>query len=196
MIDFEQLKTVYKFGLNLSLADIQVLLKPAAIKSFTSGEYLIKEGAIKKEIFFIRKGLVRAYVINAKGDEITTLIRWENQFVLSTDVILFNQASKSYYEAIEPTDVFVIDHDILQSLINQNPRLEANRKFVFQNILKEAITRMDSFVLLSPKERYIQFVQSNPDIINRVPLKYIANILGMTAVSLSRIRKRIATNKQ
>jgi CRP-like cAMP-binding protein len=196
MIDFEQLKTVYKFGLNLSLADIQVLLKPAAIKSFTSGEYLIKEGAIKKEIFFIRKGLVRAYVINAKGDEITTLIRSENQFVLSTDVILFNQASKSYYEAIEPTDVFVIDHDILQSLINQNPRLEANRKFVFQNILKEAITRMDSFVLLSPKERYIQFVQSNPDIINRVPLKYIANILGMTAVSLSRIRKRIATNKQ
>ena len=62
-------------------------------------------------------------------------------------------------------------------------------------MLKESIERVESFTLHSPEERYINFVKSKPNIVNRVPDKYIATILGMTPVSLSRIRKRIATKE-
>ncbi|MBK8659738.1 MAG: hypothetical protein IPN22_12925 [Bacteroidetes bacterium] len=51
-------------------------------------------------------------------------------------------------------------------------------------------------MLLSPEERYLKFIQKYPDLLNRVPNKYIANVLGITPVSLSRIRKRISTKKQ
>jgi CRP-like cAMP-binding protein len=189
MIDFEKIKTVYKLGRNLTISDVQVLLQSAKTKSFLSGEYLIQEGEIKKDVFVIRKGLVRVFKINDKGDEITTMIRWENQLVASPDILLF------YYKTLEPTDVFYMDFDVLQTIVARNPKLEANRKFIFQSLLKDALQRIDSFVLLTPEERYINYVKSNPDILNRVPDKYIANILGITPVSLSRIRKRIASKK-
>lgn len=192
MIDFDKIKAIYKFGRNVSLSDIQVLLSTAKSKSFAPSEYLIKEGAVAKDVFFIRKGLIRAFVINEKGDEITIGLRFENQVVASPDIILFNQPARFYYQAIEPTDTYRMDYDLLQSVISKNPKLETSRKYIFQNLLKDAYRRIDSFVLRSPEERYIDFVETNPDLVNRVPDKYIANVLGITPVSLSRIRKRIA----
>ena len=69
MIDFEKLKMIYKFSRTLTLSDIQVLLTAAKTKSYQPGEYLISDGAVKKEVFLIRKGLVRAFKINEKGEE-------------------------------------------------------------------------------------------------------------------------------
>lgn len=53
------------------------------------------------------------------------------------------------------------------------------------------MNRLEAFVLLSPEERYREIITSNPSLINRVPDKYLANIIGITPVSLSRIRKRL-----
>ena len=195
MIDFDKIKMIYKLGQKLTLSDVQVLFKSAKTKSYDSGEHLIIEGETNRNVFFIRKGLVRAYKINEKGDEITTLIRWENKIIASPDVILFDEPSQLYVETLEHTDVFYIDYDVLQKIISSNHKLESNRKFILQNVLKEALKRIDSFVLLTPAERYLAFIKENPDIVNRVQDKYIANILGITPVSLSRIRKRIASKK-
>lgn len=196
MIDFEKIKMVYRLGKNLTLNDAQVLFQTAKKKSFAPGEIFIKEGGIKKELFYIRKGLVRVYKIKENGDEITTALRWESKIIASPDIVLFNQPSQFYYQALEPTDVFSMDYDVLQTIISGNPKLEANRKYVLQNILKEVINRMDSFVLYSPEERYLNYIKANPDIVNRVPDKYIANVLGITPVSLSRIRKRIVQKQK
>lgn len=81
----------------------------------------------------------------------------------------------------------------MQDLVARNPKLEANRKYVLQRLLKESMERVESFVLLTPEERYQRFVKDYPGITNRVQDKYIANVLGITPVSLSRIRKRIAS---
>ncbi|WP_336069779.1 Crp/Fnr family transcriptional regulator [Mesoflavibacter sp. CH_XMU1404-2] len=196
LTDFEKIKALYKLGKNLTLSDIQILIKSAKTKSFLPGEFLIKEGEIKKEIFLIKKGLVRTYKVNDKGDEITTLIRYENQVIASPDIIFFNKPSEFYFEAFEPTEVIYMDYDVLQKLIDSNPKLEANRKFFLHNILKDLLKRVDSFVLLSPEERYLEFIKTHPDIINRIPNKHIANLLGITPVSLSRIRKRIVTKNK
>ncbi|MEO1413480.1 MAG: Crp/Fnr family transcriptional regulator [Bacteroidota bacterium] len=196
MIDFEKLRAVYQLGRELSFSDIQVVLRSARLRSFERGDCLIREGERRKEVFLIRKGLVRLYRITDRGDEITTAVRWENKVVASPYLILFDQPAQQYFEALEPTDTFCIDYDKLQSIVESHPKLEASRKYVFHNILKEALQRIDSFVLLTPEERYLNFVQSVPDITNRVPDKYLANILGITPVSLSRIRKRIAERKK
>ena len=192
MIDVEKLRALYKFGKNLTLDDVQHLIKAASSRNFAAGEYLIKEGSPKREVFFIQKGIVRSFRINEKGNEITTQIRWENQIVASQDTILFDQPSQNYFEALEETKVLVLDYDALQKIIASTPKLEANRKFVLQKILKEALERIDTFVLMTPEERYLAFLDQNADIVNRVPNKYIANVLGITPVSLSRIRKRVA----
>lgn len=192
-MDFEKLKMMYKLGKGLTLSDVQVLFQSAKKRSYPIGACLIQEGRVTKDVFLIRKGLVRAYKINKRGDEVTTMMRCENQIIASPDAIFFNQQSQFYYEALEATDVFSMDYDVLQNVISNNPKLESNRKFILQNILKETLKRIDSFVLLSPEERYLEFIKDNPALANRVPDKHIANVLGFTPVSLSRIRKRIVS---
>ena len=130
--------------------------------------------------------------INEKGEEITTMVRWEDQFFSSHDIILHNRPSRFYYQALEKTELLVIDYDLAQEIMKRNPKLEQGRKHFLLGMLKESIERVESFTLHSPEERYMEFIKEKPDIVNRVPDKYIATILGMTPVSLSRIRKRIA----
>lgn len=196
MINFEQLKKIYQIGRDLQFRDAQKLISASKNRTYKANDYLIQEGSVRREVFYIKKGLVRSFTINDKGDEITLALFWEHHIVVSPDIILFNQASRFYFQALEPTEVLYLDYDVLQNIIDSNPKLSQNRKFIFQRVLRESYKRIESFVLYSPEERYIRYVAENPDIVNRVPNKYIANVLGITPVSLSRIRKRIAAKKK
>ena len=196
MFDFEKLRELYNFGKALSLSDVQVILKNSKAQSLAAGEILIAEGQKRKEVFWIQKGIVRGFQLTENGKEITTMLRWENQIVASPNLILFDQPAQQYFETLEPTDLLRFDYDRLQQLMDENPKLEVNRKYMLQSILRETLQRIDSFVLQSPEERYLDFIKTKPDILNRVPIKYIANVLGITPVSLSRIRKRIISKKR
>ncbi len=191
-IDIDKIKRIYNIGKELSLSDVKKLITFAQKKSFKLGEQLIKANTSQNNVYFIYKGLVRIYAVNERGNEITTELRCENELVASYDVIFFNQPSRFYVEAMEKTDTFYIPYDKLQKVLNNNPQLDKNRKFILQNLLKNAFTRIDTFVLYTPEERYLEFIKSHADLVNRVPDKYIANVLGITPVSLSRIRQRIA----
>ena len=192
MIDLEKIKAFYNFGKELTLQDVQQLLSHASKRSFAPTEYIIREGSEKRELFLITKGLIRSFLINDKGDEITTALFYENLTIVNSDMILYNTPSRSYYQAIEQTETFSIDYDTLQDIIKENSLLESSRKQILLNVIKEFQERIESFILYSPEERYLNYIENNSEILNRVPDKYIANILGITPVSLSRIRKRIA----
>jgi CRP-like cAMP-binding protein len=195
MLDIENLRRIYKFAKNLDLSDLQALLKFAKSSSFAPMEVLIRAGSSNREVFFIKKGLIRIYTVNDQGDDITIGIFHENQTFANIDSILFEQPSRFHYQAIEPTTTLSLDYDVIQTIVSKHPKLEANRKFVLLNFLKTSITRVESFVLQTPEERYVDFINKNRAIIHRIPDKYIANIIGITPVSLSRIRGRIAAKK-
>jgi len=194
-LDFKKIKQLYQLTGSLGWQDIQVLLKASRFRTFEAHDYLLREGSLDSSIYFIRKGLLRTFVIDARGEEITTALLWENQIYANYDALLFEQPARSFVQALEKTEVIYLDFEKVQVILNQNPKLEANRKYIFRNLLKRSIMRSESFVLLSAEERYLDFVKQNPDIVNRVPGKYIANVLGVTPVSLSRIRRRITEKK-
>jgi len=196
MVDINKLRQIYKFGKELSIEDAGILIKSAKSKSFKKKEIIIEEGALKTDVYFLRNGLVRAYCINDKGDEITFGLISENQILTNIDIILFDQPSRFYYECIEDTKTFSIDFDKVQNIIERNPKLERNRKFFARNAMKKMLQRLETFVLMNAEERYEDFIKNNPTLSNRVPDKYLANVLGITAVSLSRIRARIVHKKK
>jgi CRP-like cAMP-binding protein len=195
MVDIDKLRQIYKFGKELSIEDAGVLIKSAKSKSFKKKDIIIEEGALKTDVYFLRSGLVRAYCINEKGDEITFGLIAENQILTNIDVILFEQPSRFYYECLEDTKTFSIDFDTVQNIIENNPKLERNRKFFARNAMKKMLQRLETFVLMNAEERYEDFIKNNPTLSNRVPDKYLANVLGITPVSLSRIRARIVNKK-
>ena len=195
MIDIEKLRTLYKFSKELSLQDAQDLLKTAKSTSFKKKEIIFEEGSKDTQVYFLRKGLVRMYHIKENGEEITFSLIPENNVVANFDFIATEKPSPFYYETFENCSFFRIDYQVLDNIVSKNANLEANRKYFLRKMIFKVKERLETFVLLNPEERYLKFIKDFPDLTNRVPDKYIANVLGITPVSLSRIRKRISSKK-
>ena len=195
MIDIEKLRTLYKFSKELSLQDAQDLLKTAKSTSFKKKEIIFEEGSKDTQIYFLREGLVRMYHIKENGEEITFSLIPENNVVANFDFIAAEKPSPFYYETLENCSFFRIDYQVLDNIVSKNANLEANRKYFLRKMIFKVKERLETFVLLNPEERYLKFIKDFPDLTNRVPDKYIANVLGITPVSLSRIRKRISSKK-
>lgn len=195
MIDIEKLKTLYKFSKELSLQDAQDLLKTAKSTSFKKKEIIFEEGSKDTQIYFLLEGLVRMYHIKENGEEITFSLIPENNVVANFDFIATEKPSPFYYETLENCSFFRIDYQVLDNIVSKNANLEANRKYFLRKMIFKVKERLETFVLLNPEERYLKFIKDFPDLTNRVPDKYIANVLGITPVSLSRIRKRISSKK-
>ena len=195
MIDIEKLRMLYKFGKELSLQDAQDILRTAKSISFEKKEIIFEEGSKDTQVYFLHKGLVRMYHIKENGEEITFSLIPEHNVVANFDFIATEKPSKFYYETLENCSFFRIDYQVLDSILSENAKLEANRKYFLRRIIFNVKERLETFILMNPEERYLKFITDFPDLTNRVPDKYIANVLGITAVSLSRIRKRISSKR-
>jgi CRP-like cAMP-binding protein len=156
----------------------------------------LKQGSLKSNLYFVKEGLIRSYFVDEKGEEITNRLRYENQVMSCYEMDLLNEPSRFNLQALEPTELLVIDVKAMRKIVEGNPKLEAGRRFFLTTTLAESLKALDDFMLLSPEQRYLKFVKEHPELLNRVPNKYIANVLGITPQSLSRIRKRITTKKQ
>jgi CRP-like cAMP-binding protein len=155
------------------------------------GEAYIREGDTSRKLAFIEKGIIRAYSVKPNGDEATLFLRWEGHFVASQDTIINNIPARFIFRALEPSRLVEIDYDKLDEILRKHPEFEPLRSYFLLKMLSDALEGIESFVLLSPEERYQRLIESKWDIVNRVPDKYIASMMGITPVSLSRIRKRI-----
>lgn len=174
-------------------ADTEPLFAMANWVKLEINETYIRKGDTSKRLAFIEQGIIRAYMIKDNGDEATLFLRWEGQFIASHDAIIHHQPSRFIYRALEPVALLEIDYAVLEEILKTHPEYEPLRNFFLMRMLADTLKTMESFVTLSPEERYRDLVSQNFDLVNRVPGKYLASMLGITPVSLSRIRKRMHT---
>ncbi len=196
MVKPAALKKLLPLLKGIRLNDVNQIYSKSKSVRLQAGDHFVKEGSSKRDVAFIFSGLMRYYEVNEKGEEITTSLAWEQQFVAPRNVILFEQPSESYIQAIEPTHLMVINYDLMQEILESSPKSDSLRQYFMLQRIALLSDRVRSFVMLKPEERYLQLIEQNPSLVDRVPNKYIANIIGITPVSLSRIRNRIASQKK
>jgi CRP-like cAMP-binding protein len=151
---------------------------------------LTEEGKIAKELYFVLKGLVRLYYTK-DGEEITGFIFREQLFASSYDSFLRQVPSIQTLETLEDSDLLVIGYTRMQQLYEQLPKMHILARKVAEQRFINAQLMLSSFILDSPEERYRKFEAQHGDLLLRVPHHMIASYLGITPVSLSRIRKRV-----
>lgn len=151
---------------------------------------LAEEGKIAKELYFILNGLVRLYYTK-DGEEITGYIFKENLFASSYDSFLRQVPSIQTLETLDDCDLLVISYKRLQQLYDELHKMHIVARKVAEQRFINAQLMLSSFILDSPEERYRKFEQQHGDLLLRVPHHIIASYLGITPVSLSRIRKRL-----
>jgi CRP-like cAMP-binding protein len=186
---FETLYTYISPFVTFTPHEKQVLENAFVFRQVPKKHKLAEEGKIAKELYYILKGLVRLYYTK-DGNDITGYIFRENLFAGSYDSFLRQSPSIQTLETLEDCDLLVINHAKMQQLYTDLPKMQIVARKVAEQRFINAQMILSSFVLDTPVERYRKFEEHHGDLLLRVPHHMIASYLGITPVSLSRIRKR------
>lgn len=164
------------------------------VRTFRKNEILHEAGEICKNIYYIKKGVLRGYYL-FNGKEITTWFSQENQ--LAACISSFNniRPSKESIQVIEDAEVYILNIDLLQELYLLYPEFNFIARILYQEYLMEAEERAFIARLTEASLKYDYFVQVYGTLLRRIPLKYIASFLGMTLETLSRIRNKYTQKK-
>ena len=149
--------------------------------------FLLREHAVSDYIYFIEKGVARIFY-HKNEREITEWIALDGQFFLSITSFFERIPSHLSIHTLEASEVYGIHHDDFMSLADKYHDVERLlRKMVTASLILSQI-RMDSIQFETAQQRYNRLLENTPEIIQRVPVSYIASFLGVTPETLSRIR--------
>src|ERR1041385_3003865 len=153
---------------------------------FSKGVDVQSIGHTCKTIYFVKSGVVRIYYFKDAID-ITESFEFENAFVARAESLFTGQPSRKAIQAIEDTTLIAIDSNKLFKLFDSHPDLERLFRKIIENAYVNTVKRIEDLQFNTAEEHYKLLVKRNPDILKRIPLKFIASYLGITQVSLSRI---------
>ena len=175
------------FGFSESeFKQIEFFFKP---KEISKGDYFLKEGQYAKQLGFVERGILREFLY-VNGKEITKWFSTSGYFAVDLSGFLFDQKSRVNYQSITDVEMLVISKENYNKISNKVPRWDKLEKMFLAKCFKVLENRVISHLALSAEERYDELFSYNPTLFNEVPLKQIASMLGMTAETLSRIRKK------
>lgn len=175
----------------LSDEERQDIEESMVVKEYRKGDYLLKEGQIASDTYFVMKGLVREFIL-LEGEEKTTNFYSENQWIISLDMTAPVQPSVHNWVCAEDCILVAGNERMSIELFQRHPRLEAVSRMVMEKTFAAQQQQLTSYITDSPEQRYLKLLKYRPDIIQRVPQYQIAGYIGVKPESLSRIRKRIA----
>lgn len=171
--------------------DIELLLPHITFRQFKSGEIFIKPGDNNRKVFFIKSGIVRVCHLSDNGTEKTILFHNRKSFFGNYDGIMYQQPSRYSYQSIGESELFELTYDAIHQCAQKSLTINNLRANMFLAMIGILLKNFENFVLLNPEERYQKHLEENATVFQKVPSKYIASLLGITPVSLSRIKKRI-----
>lgn len=154
------------------------------------GTLLLKEGQRSKDSYFVLKGCIRSYYV-IEGEEKTTAFYTELE-VLTPPSVITNAPSEFFVSCVEDCILLISNTDMEAAINSQFPKFEMMCRKLSEELLAKQRTDFDAFKTSSPEQRYLQLLQSRPDLIQRVPQHQLASYLGIKPQSLSRLRARIA----
>ena len=164
--------------------------KACSLSTFKKNELIQPVGHTCKTIYFLQKGIARIFYYK-NGVDITEYFAFEGGMVARAESLFAGEPSQKAIEVLEDSEVLAIDVPKLYQLYDEFHEIERLFRLIFERAHVETIHRIESLQFHSAEERYLNLLSTQKNIIQRVPLKHIASYLGITQVSLSRIRAKV-----
>ena len=177
-----------------NLNEILSLDSKAKTRMVKKGEILQTEGSYSSLAFYVKKGLLRSYTIDEKGKEHIFMFASEGWLMADIESQEFDQPAELFIDCLEDSELVVFDRScfkiatLTESQLKKNAHLLARRTAVLQR-------RVIMLMSASARKRYNRFLETYPELPNRVPQRMIASYLGVTPQALSTIRGKIARQK-
>lgn len=177
---------------NISKQEYEDALFLFTEKNLKRGAVFVQQDKICKQIAFIVDGTLRTYYINDKGDEITSCFCTKNNLTTSYKSFILQQPSTLILEALEDTQLLVIEYENLQKLYSKSAvwqtigRVIAEREYIVMEQYASILNNETA------KEKYLRLLTEQPNVLQKAKVEDIASYLGVTRRTLSRIRQEIS----
>jgi CRP-like cAMP-binding protein len=159
-------------------------------RRFEKKQVITHAGEVENYFNFITRGLVRKFY-RKNHNEINTQISFEGQMILSQESFHSRKPSEYFIEAIEPTTAISISYSDMEQLFTSSHRMEhLGRLIVTYSMVIKDRWQMQ-LVKMTPRERFLHFVTKNPELMQRVPQKYLASYLNIKPETFSRFKHLI-----
>jgi CRP-like cAMP-binding protein len=162
--------------------------------TLNQNDFWIRAGEIPQTIGFVVSGILRLYCADAKGNEFTKSFCAENSFVAAYSALLLKQPSHLFIQALEDTRLLVADYSTYRSLSESSLSLQQLNCRIAEFLFIKKERREATLLLDDAKTRYLNFLEEYPGLENRLKQYHIASYLGITPVSLSRVRAQLKSH--
>ncbi len=176
----------------LGKTELNYILQHCQVKTTLNRDIIIRENKIQTHIFFLVLGLARGYYVNEKGEEITTRLINSSGWITHYSALISNTESKYTFQTLEQSEIISLPYSIIQEGYKKHKGLERFGRLIAENVLINQQARIESFQFLNAEQRYLAFIENNPELFNRVSLSHLSTYLGIKRQSLTRIRKKLA----
>lgn len=156
------------------------------------GDFALRVGETCRHSFFVERGLLKQYTIDGKGKEHVLLFAPEHWFAANIETVHFGRPSNYFMEAMEDTDLLLIDQPIIDRLSERYPTFRGFNTRLLHAHIRELQERVTLLLSASAEERYLDFIERFPYLPLRISQIQIAAYLGITPEALSRIRRELA----
>lgn len=163
----------------------------AKIKQFQKGAMLQHAGDALAKTFYVKKGLLRSYIIDSKGKEHIFMFAPEGWIIADAEALEFNEPVQLFIDCLEDSEVIIFNKDYLFKADLPKEKIVRNVQLLYRRLAK--LQRRVLMLMGSPAiDRYTYFLDTYPELPHRIPQRMIATYLGITPQALSTIRGKIA----
>lgn len=188
---YTALRTQIEKFVSLNDGDWEFLLPHLRVIKLKKHELFSEIGKVADEVGLVTNGMMRHYYMN-EGEEKTTYFYFENHLVASYISCITKQPSQLTIQALSDCELIVFPYPVLVQLYDKSPAWQKFGRVLAEYLAIGLEERMVELLILSPEERYLKLISGNKTkIIERIPQHYVASYLGLTPVSLRRIRNRV-----
>jgi CRP/FNR family transcriptional regulator, anaerobic regulatory protein len=186
------LQSIRQFCPDLTDTEAVQFASKCTIKELKKKEFFLQSGKVQKALGFITQGLVRSFYIADDGNERTIGFYPEGDYATHYPAFISQKPGSYSIQCLEPTTFVCLSYEDQQWSYQQSPNFERYGWLVAEEVLKRQQARIESFIFQTAEERYLNFMESYPDLFNRVSLSHLCSYLGIERQSLTRIRQKLA----
>ncbi|MBD8488832.1 Crp/Fnr family transcriptional regulator [Echinicola sp. CAU 1574] len=187
----EKIRTLFEQQVSMSDRDWEVFSSRLQLKTFSAKSNILEVGNTENYLSFIQSGMVR-YFIPEELDDLTFGFSFEGEFMSAYDAFITRKPSVYNIQSLVPTTLWRIHYDDLQVVYDKSTVGNTIGRFAAEGLFLKKAKRELELLKETAEERYLKLFKERPELIKKIPLKYIASYIGITPQALSRIRKRIS----
>lgn len=176
---------------DISDEEIAAFCSRLKFKKAKRGEILLEAGDVCRYVYFVGKGCLRVYLMDRGGRESTRMLIPEGWFGTAFPSFILQEPSQAFIQSIGASELFYLTYKEFRSLSDVFPAWEKIYLANLEQSYIASIKRIESLITMNAKERYALLMEDNPELIQKLPSKIIADYLGISQETLSRLKSKV-----